>query len=160
MKFGRQQFEDVVEAVADVSGAEPGAFRDFAVFEVFPVLEPEQFLVGRFQFRDDEPELPFGFQLAEGFVRGFPSFLRFRRGIAEDLAAVIPVMVGGPVAHAPVEPGEGFPDLVPVGVELEEGFLDDVFGDLPAPHQPEGITEEPTFLGDEQVAQAGRLPRG
>jgi hypothetical protein len=153
LEFAGQVFEEVMEFVADVSGAESGAFRDFPVFQVLHIFEAKQFLVRGLQLSDGESEMALCLESPESFIGSFTVGFWLTGGIADDLAFGIAVVIGGAVAHTAVEPGNWFAHFVPMGMELEEGVLDDLFSDLAATGQAVGVVEKFGFLGEENVVQ-------
>ena len=79
---------------------------------------------------DEELEGADGFEFAEGLLgiggRAFPLAVGVHRGFALVVAEV----AEGEIAGAAEEPGARVGDVFPVGVEFEEGVLDDILGGL------------------------------
>ena len=69
-------------------------------------------------------------------------------------------MIEGEIADAAEEPGAGTFDFLPVGVEPEEGILDDVLGSLAVACESMSETEERRFLGIEYLAESGLFLHG
>jgi hypothetical protein len=66
--------------------------------------------------------------------------------VERGFAFVIADVVEGEIADGSEKPGAGIFDIVPVGVEFEKSFLDEVFGGLPLANKSVGIAKQWGFL--------------
>jgi len=136
----------VVEFVAYVGDGEVGLGGDFLVAEVGKVFQGNEGAVGFGEFGDEELESADGFQFSQGGVGigggGFPFLGGLGGGFKGGVAFVVAKVVEGEIADAAEEPGPGAFDFKPVGVEAEEGFLDDVLGGLAMGGEAVGKTQE------------------
>jgi len=68
---------------------------------------------------------------------------------------VVAEVAEGEIAGAAEEPGPRMGDFFPVGVEFEEGVLNDVFRGLALAEQAVGVAEQHGFLRVEDLAECG-----
>jgi hypothetical protein len=73
---------------------------------------------------------------------------------------VVAEVVEGEVADGFEEPGARVGDVVPVGVEFEEGVLDEVLGGLPLADESVGEAEQRGFLRFEDLSECGFVLHG
>jgi hypothetical protein len=76
-------------------------------------------------------------------------------GIHGNFVAMIAKVAEGEVAGAAEQPSAGVGHMIPVGVELEEGVLDEVFCGFALPYEALGVTEQRRFLCFEDLAECG-----
>ena len=76
-------------------------------------------------------------------------------GIERGFAFVIADVVEGEIADGFEEPGAGIFDIVPMGVEFEKSFLDEVLGGLPLANKSVGVAEQWGFLILEDLPEGG-----
>ena len=146
-------FQGVVEFVADVSDGESGTLADLIVFEVLVVLEGDELAVVGIEFGNEELEGADGFEFADGllWIGGIGGEVVEEFG--SGFALVVAEVVEGEVSDAAEEPGAGVGDVFPVGVEFDEGFLDEVFGRLALADEAVGVAEQWGFLRLEDLSE-------
>lgn len=152
--------ERVMEFVADVADGKASALADLVVFEVFVVFEGNEVAVGGVEFGDEKLEGADGFQTAEGLVGIGGVAFPIVGGVDGGFAFVVAEVVEGEVADGAEEPGSWVGDVVPVGVEFEECFLDEVFGGFPLADESVGVAEQWGFLRFEHLAECGFFLHG
>jgi hypothetical protein len=81
-------------------------------------------------------------------------------GFERGFALVVAEVVEGEVADGSEEPGSWVDDFLPVGVEADEGFLDEVFGGFALADEAVGEFEEWGFLGFEDCPECGFFLHG
>jgi hypothetical protein len=133
---------------------------DLIVFEILVVFEADEVALFGWEFCEEELEGSDGFEFAECEV-GFRGVGRgVVGGFERGFALVVAEVVEGEVADGSEEPGSWVDDFLPVGVEADEGFLDEVFGGFALADEAVGEFEEWGFLGFEDCPECGFFLHG
>lgn len=81
----------------------------------------------------------------------------FMAVVERGFAFVIADVVEGEIADGPEKPSAGIFDIIPMGVEFEKSFLNEVFGGLPLANKSIGVTKQCGFLIRENLPEGGFL---
>lgn len=119
---------------------------DLLVAEVFIEFELHEFLAALVEGLEREPDQPDAFPANDLLVRqglgiaGFDLIGVLAAGEGDDLARGAPV-IQRQVVHGPVKPVPGLADLIEIGVQSHECFLDEILGGTAFAGQAQGITQ-------------------
>ena len=127
----------MVELVADIADGESGFLADLFVFQVLVVLELDELAVLVLELGEEEADGPRGFESGQMAV-GAAGVVRRVRSFVGRFTLVVAQVIEGEIADGAVKPGLRVRDLFPVGMESQEGLLDEVFRNLPATGQAVG----------------------